>query len=118
MSGINAAGERVRVNEEYFDYGPDGVGWGPTRYHTVAIEKDGKVLRTYERQLCGGNDLAYTPGWIFSCVKGGTSPLAGAVYRFTKELPDCGGYRFVCKEGCRAGAPREMIQEPYECEEP
>ena len=116
ISGVNDAGDVVRVDEEYFDYGPDGVGWGPTRYHTISIERDGKLLRSYEKQLCGSNDLGYSPGWIFSCAKEGNSPLAGAVYLFVNELPDCRGFRFVCKEGCGAEAPREMIKEPYECE--
>jgi len=115
ISGTNDSGERITVHQEYFDYGPEGTPWGPNQYHTVKVTKGEKLVHSYEKQLCGSNELGYRPGWRFSCRKEGTSPLAGTTYSFVKELPDCQGYLFACTQGCGARAPRELVKEPWEC---
>lgn len=115
MWGINSAGELITVDQEYFDYGPGGTEWGPNQFHTVEVKVGEKVIHSHTKQLCGSNALGYSPGWQFSCREEGTSPLAGAVYSFEKELPDCEGYLFRCTSGCSARAPRELIKEPWEC---
>jgi hypothetical protein len=65
LRGANAAGELITVDEEYFDYGPNGTPWGPHQFHTVVVMKGGKTIRSYEKQLCGSNELGYGPGWKF-----------------------------------------------------
>lgn len=118
IRGINGSGEVITVNEEYFDYGPQGTPWGPNQFHTVVVTQSGKVVSSYNKQLCGSNGHGYTPEWRFSCRKEGESPLAGATYSFKQELPDCKGYLFVCTQGCSPRAPRELTKDPWECDDP
>jgi hypothetical protein len=110
LHGINAAGELITVDQENFDYGPQGVAWGPNMFYTVLVKKDGKNIRTYEKQLCG-----HDSDGPFSCAKKGESPLAGARYLYVKELPNCKGSLYACKEGCGPKAPRKLIKDPWEC---
>lgn len=109
LHGINAAGELITVDKEDFDYGPQGVEWGPNEFHTVLVKKDGKTIRSYKKQLCG-----YDGNGSFSCSKKGESPLVGARYFYVKTLPNCEGL-YACKEGCGPEAPRELIKDPWEC---
>lgn len=112
--GINAAGELITVDEEEFDYGPEGVDWGPNAYNTVRVVKNGKQIKSYKKQLCGFDPRGEK--MTFSCAKNGKSPLAGATYMYVKELSACKGTLFICKEGCGAGAPRKLISDPWECD--
>jgi hypothetical protein len=53
------------------------------------------------------------------CNRKGKSPLAGAVYRRTRDAtPVCPGVaedRFTCIAGCTGSAPRYISISPYEC---
>ncbi len=53
------------------------------------------------------------------CNRRGKSPLAGAVYKRTRDAtPGCPGVvddRFTCIAGCGGAAPRYISIKPYEC---
>lgn len=106
LVGRNVAGEQITVY---------GVGDPPHEkdlHSVIVIRKDGKETRI-KNQKC------YDRGGTFSCEPGGTSPLAGAFYRFKAAPSDptaddsCSGLA-VCERGCGPRTPPELIQY-YEC---
>ncbi len=95
LEGRNALGENIKVYGEY----------GNETYGVIKIEKAGKeTLLT--KQTCR------RVGDLFQCAAGGSSPLAGASYRFRTVSPsseDCDRIA-SCKTGCGLRTPIELME--------
>jgi uncharacterized protein YgiM (DUF1202 family) len=105
LMGHNDAGENVTVIGDSME----------ESYSEILIRKNGKET-FLKKQYCG-----HSGADIFSCSADGTSPLAGATFRFKKlkvaENPhtmDCGRVA-VCEHGCGPRTPHELLESGYEC---
>lgn len=117
IHGLNEAGEEIRADvEESYENEPVRTPSHPHYGPWSVVVSDGKnQRREFKQQYCGYSGPSYGSGWSFSCAREGNSPLAGTSYDFREELDNCGGFLFICKSGCNRRAPRELIDDLWEC---
>jgi hypothetical protein len=104
LEGRNDRGQRIRV-----------IGESNGPMHSEIWIHEGKEERHLAEQKCGYSADAAN----FSCSSDGSSPLAGATFRFkpvseTPRTADCGRIA-VCITGCNSRAPRELLESADEC---
>ena len=119
IHGVNAAGETIYADEEerheeepvttpkYVRLGHWSIRVGPAE----------NSKQVFPKQYCSNYGPAFQKGWTFTCSADGVSPLAGATYVFERGLPKCGGFLFVCQNGCGPRAPRTLVKDLWECGE-
>lgn len=117
IHGLNEAGEEIRADVEVsYEDEPVRTSSHPQFDPWSVVVSDGKKeKREFKQQYCGFS--GYGSSWSFSCAKEGNSPLAGTTYAFRESLDNCGGFLFVCTRGCSRHAPRELINDLWECQE-
>lgn len=111
LEGHNDVGERITV-----------VGESEPMHSRIWVLMKGKKS-DLKGQRCGYSADDTT----FSCSPDGTSPLAGATFRFeanareildrmgaSSRTVDCGRIA-VCKRGCGPRTPQELLESGYEC---
>ena len=118
IHGMNASGEVFEIDLDESSDQVQGVGddWWQMRYFTVQVKKRGKLVQSYEKQICDIGWPKESEKLKFFCIKKGDSPLAGAEYVEVRELAGCKGTLFVCRKGCSKRTPRELIKNPWECD--
>ena len=109
IRGIASTGDVFDIEEAYWDEKVQ-----PPNNWTIIINLRKEDQKEFEGQPCSISWSENASERKFSCASSGTSPLAGTTYVFQEELKECAGTLYVCKDGCSARVPHEMVESPYE----